>query len=351
MPVREAIGRLEQNGLVVRVPHRGAVVADLTPAELAHVYATRLVLEVEATRLGCAAVGPADVAAMRTAYDAMVAAVAPAAPPRRSTATRSCSRPSTPPAATRCCSGWSRTSGSGAAPSSCWARTPPTRSLRRPAPGRRSGACSRPSRRTTSTRRWRSPGSRWSRRSDGSGRCWPTAWRGRPRRRHLTARPSGGGPVSRPQVLLLDVEGAGGRARAAAARPWPSARRSTRPRRAPSSSTAACPVPGRPEPGVELLQPAGDVRAELRAQARADLVVARVAGQLHPDLERLHRPGGHRRRRGARRDGASTDPWTASSSSAIASPSTSTRRRWSAPGARSLGRRTPADLAVADGQN
>ena len=75
MPVREAIGRLEQNGLVVRVPHRGAVVADLTPAELAHVYATRLVLEVEATRLGCGAAGPADVGAMRTAYAAMVAAV------------------------------------------------------------------------------------------------------------------------------------------------------------------------------------------------------------------------------------------------------------------------------------
>ncbi|GAA3561399.1 hypothetical protein GCM10022197_16260 [Microlunatus spumicola] len=76
MPVREAIGRLEQNGLVVRVPHRGAVVADLTPVELAHVYATRLLLEVEATRLGCAAVRAPDLAAMRTAYGRMVDAVA-----------------------------------------------------------------------------------------------------------------------------------------------------------------------------------------------------------------------------------------------------------------------------------
>lgn len=76
MPVREAIGRLEQNGLVVRVPHRGAVVADLTPAELAHVYATRLLLEVEATRLGCRAVGATGLAAMRTAYGRMVDAVA-----------------------------------------------------------------------------------------------------------------------------------------------------------------------------------------------------------------------------------------------------------------------------------
>ncbi len=76
MPVREAIGRLEQAGLVVRVPHRGAVVADLTPVELAHVYATRLLLEVEATRLGTLAVGPADLARMRTAEDRMRAAVA-----------------------------------------------------------------------------------------------------------------------------------------------------------------------------------------------------------------------------------------------------------------------------------
>ena len=75
MPVREAIGRLEQDGLVVRQPHRGAVVADLTPAELAHVYATRLLLEVEATRLGCAAAGPAVLTGMRRAYDRMRAAV------------------------------------------------------------------------------------------------------------------------------------------------------------------------------------------------------------------------------------------------------------------------------------
>ena len=76
MPVREAIGRLEQNGLVVRVPHRGAVVADLTPAELSHVYATRLLLEVDAVRLGVDRVGPTDVARMRTAYERMRTAVA-----------------------------------------------------------------------------------------------------------------------------------------------------------------------------------------------------------------------------------------------------------------------------------
>ena len=42
MPVREAIGRLEQAGLAQRVPHKGAVVIDLSPAELVHVYDTRL---------------------------------------------------------------------------------------------------------------------------------------------------------------------------------------------------------------------------------------------------------------------------------------------------------------------
>lgn len=75
MPVREAIGRLEQNGLVIRIPHRGAVVADLTPLELAHVYDTRLLLEVEATRLGCLAVDAADLVQMRAADDQMRAAV------------------------------------------------------------------------------------------------------------------------------------------------------------------------------------------------------------------------------------------------------------------------------------
>ena len=49
MPVREAIGRLEQAGLAQRVPHKGAVVIDLSPAELVHVYDTRLLLEMEAS--------------------------------------------------------------------------------------------------------------------------------------------------------------------------------------------------------------------------------------------------------------------------------------------------------------
>ena len=106
MPVREAIGRLEQDGLVVRSPHRGAVVADLTPAELAHVYATRLLLEVEATRLGCARGRHRPTSRGCGPRTTGCAPRSPrAASARRSTATRSCSPCSTPRAATRCCVG------------------------------------------------------------------------------------------------------------------------------------------------------------------------------------------------------------------------------------------------------
>ncbi len=76
MPVREAIGRLEQNGLVVRVPHRGAVVVELTAEELLHVYDTRLLLECEAARAGSRLIGAAGVAQMRAAYAELTAAVA-----------------------------------------------------------------------------------------------------------------------------------------------------------------------------------------------------------------------------------------------------------------------------------
>lgn len=52
MPVREAIKRLEALGLVEELPYRGAVVKQLSKAELLHIYAVRKMLETEATRLG-----------------------------------------------------------------------------------------------------------------------------------------------------------------------------------------------------------------------------------------------------------------------------------------------------------
>jgi DNA-binding GntR family transcriptional regulator len=75
MPVREAIRRLEEAGRAERVPHKGAVVRGLTLTELAHVYDTRRLLEVEAARLGAAHLGPADAARMQEHFDQLRAAV------------------------------------------------------------------------------------------------------------------------------------------------------------------------------------------------------------------------------------------------------------------------------------
>lgn len=76
MPVRDALARLEQVGLAKRVPHRGTVVARLTPAELVAVYDTRLVLEREATRLGSQHLTGAEAGQMRAQHRLMLEAVA-----------------------------------------------------------------------------------------------------------------------------------------------------------------------------------------------------------------------------------------------------------------------------------
>jgi DNA-binding GntR family transcriptional regulator len=75
MPVRDSIVRLEQAGLAQRVPHRGAIVTQLSPAELVSVYDTRLLLEREATRLGSQHVTPADGERMREQHGLMMDAV------------------------------------------------------------------------------------------------------------------------------------------------------------------------------------------------------------------------------------------------------------------------------------
>ena len=51
MPVREALRELESEGLVTIFPHRGAVVTELTPEDLADLYDIRATLEAMATRL------------------------------------------------------------------------------------------------------------------------------------------------------------------------------------------------------------------------------------------------------------------------------------------------------------
>lgn len=50
MPVREALRDLETEGLVELFPHRGAVVTELSPEELADIYDIRAFLEEKATR-------------------------------------------------------------------------------------------------------------------------------------------------------------------------------------------------------------------------------------------------------------------------------------------------------------
>lgn len=75
MPVREAIRRLEEMGLVESQPYRGAVVRDFTGKELLELYSVRRLLEVEAATLGVARVEPADVARMTDECAAMAAAV------------------------------------------------------------------------------------------------------------------------------------------------------------------------------------------------------------------------------------------------------------------------------------
>ncbi|MGT2462633.1 GntR family transcriptional regulator [Sinomonas atrocyanea] len=75
MPVREAIRRLEEAGMVERQPHRGAVVKSLTLGELLHVYDVRRLLEVEAARLGSQRISPADCDGMQAEYDLMRKAI------------------------------------------------------------------------------------------------------------------------------------------------------------------------------------------------------------------------------------------------------------------------------------
>ena len=75
MPVREAIRRLEESGLAIREPHKGAVVKNLTMTELVQTYEVRLLLEVEAARLGAAVITSENCATMHGLYGQLTAAV------------------------------------------------------------------------------------------------------------------------------------------------------------------------------------------------------------------------------------------------------------------------------------
>lgn len=76
MPVREAIRRLEELGLVESTPNRGAAVRGFTQIELLDVYAVRRLLETEAAAAGAARATEADISELRAAYDEMARAAA-----------------------------------------------------------------------------------------------------------------------------------------------------------------------------------------------------------------------------------------------------------------------------------
>ncbi len=60
MPVREAVGRLQVEGLVEQIPHRGARVSEVSVSDLESLYATRIPLETLAAQLAAERFTEAD---------------------------------------------------------------------------------------------------------------------------------------------------------------------------------------------------------------------------------------------------------------------------------------------------
>ncbi len=57
-PIREALRRLEERGLVRILPHRGAVVAEISPEDIENIYVVRCHVESLAARLAAARISP-----------------------------------------------------------------------------------------------------------------------------------------------------------------------------------------------------------------------------------------------------------------------------------------------------
>ncbi len=57
-PIREALRRLEERGLVRILPHRGGVVADVSPVDIENIYAVRCHVESLAARLAAERISP-----------------------------------------------------------------------------------------------------------------------------------------------------------------------------------------------------------------------------------------------------------------------------------------------------
>lgn len=73
-PVREALGQLEQEGLIRSVPYKGVVVTPLNPTYVRELYSLRSALEVFALRLGMERDDAEDMANLSRIVDAMRAA-------------------------------------------------------------------------------------------------------------------------------------------------------------------------------------------------------------------------------------------------------------------------------------
>lgn len=77
-PVREALRRLEQDGMVVTLPRRGTVVAEVGPAQLGELGRIRAALEGVASALAAERIPPEDLAALGAILRRMQAATAAA---------------------------------------------------------------------------------------------------------------------------------------------------------------------------------------------------------------------------------------------------------------------------------
>jgi DNA-binding GntR family transcriptional regulator len=77
-PVREALRRLEQDGMVVTLPRRGTVVAEVGPAQLAELGRIRAALEGVACALAAERIDPASVEAIAAILGRMEAGTAAA---------------------------------------------------------------------------------------------------------------------------------------------------------------------------------------------------------------------------------------------------------------------------------
>ncbi len=75
-PVREALGQLEQEGLIRSVPYKGVVVTPLDPDYVRELYSLRVALETFALRIGMARRDPAEIAELGRIVDGMRAAAA-----------------------------------------------------------------------------------------------------------------------------------------------------------------------------------------------------------------------------------------------------------------------------------